>query len=209
VKYDLDYVFVDVETSSLSVETGEIIELAAIRTNRKGKVLKAWGSRIAFNGKIDEETKKVNHYDPLDWDGAPLLRHGIEFLRDAMVTGYEEKYIVVAHFADFDRAFIREACKSINVEDPFIGRAWLDTAQIAWPLVHSGALASRSLDSLARFFGVVNERPHTAMGDVETLMRTYWIMIRRMSGSVAVGETAIRMAENSEIVKRGLRYLGI
>jgi DNA polymerase III subunit epsilon len=209
MKYDLDYVFIDVETSSLSPSDGEIIEIAAIRTNRKAKVLKAWHSRVAFSGKIDDETAKVNSYNPESWLGAPALRHALEYLRENIITGFEEKYIVVAHFADFDRAFMREAAKACNVEELFIGRAWLDTAQIAWPLVHSGALTSRSLDALASFFGIINENPHSAMGDCETLMRTYWVMIRRMAGAVAVGETVLRVGENSDIVKKGLRWLGI
>lgn len=204
MKYDLDYVFVDARIAG-----AEIIELAAIRTNRRGKVLKAWHSRVAFSGKIDEETIKKHSYSPDEWQGSPSLLHALQFMKDNVVSGYEEKYIVVAHHIEPTRLFIREAAKSVNLEDPFIGRAWLDTAQIAWPLIHSGALTNRSLEALAEFFSVVNQNPHSAMGTVETLMHTYWVMIRRMSGAVTVGETAIRLAENSDVVKKGLRYFGI
>lgn len=204
MKYDLDYVFVDARIAG-----AEIIELAAIRTNRRGKVLKAWHSRVAFSGKIDEETTKKHSYSPDEWQGSPSLLHALQFMKDNVVSGYEEKYIVVAHHIEPTRLFIREAAKSLNLEDPFLGRAWLDTAQIAWPLIHSGALTNRSLDALAEFFSVVNQNPHSAMGTVETLMHTYWVMIRRMAGAVTVGETAIRLAENSEVVKKGLRYFGI
>lgn len=200
MKYDLDYVFIDMKTTAI-VETGAITEIAAIRTNRKAQVLKAWQSKVEYWGKGAPV--------PAQWEGAPPLKTALEYMKDAMTTGFEEKYIVVAHFSDFCRVNLREASRTLGIEEPFLGRAWLDTSQIAWPFIHAGILKGRSLTDLAKFFDVENPAPNTAVGDCETLLRVYWIMIRRMAGSIATGETAIRIAENSEVIKKGLRWLGI
>jgi DNA polymerase III epsilon subunit-like protein len=187
-----DHVFIDLETSSLSPESGEILDVAAIRCDRKGNVLATYADRVLPERSVEPEAANKNGYSEEAWRTAVSLHTALAGLRATIQhSRFEEKFVVVAHFADFDRAFLEAACKTAHVPQVLAGRAWICTGQLAWPLVASGLLSSRSLDSVSKYHGVVNTAPHTAMGDVVCLKDTYFEMMRRYKLALA-GEDMLR-----------------
>lgn len=132
-------------------------EMAVVRTNGQGKITAtfadAWSPSQPFENVI------------LGLRGNILPNH------------FAEKFVVVAHFAEVHRTALAARCGDAPV--PFAGRAWIDTSQLAWPLVMAGLVASRSLDVVARHFGISNDAPGTAQGEAATVLSTYWQLVRR------------------------------
>jgi DNA polymerase III epsilon subunit-like protein len=161
----LDHVFVDAKTRDGSTD------VAIIRTDRKGTV------RVSYSDKV-----------------TATLPFGViaNSIRNVILANhFSEKFIVVAHFADVDRSVLRKETDAIASKELFEGRGWIDTSQMSWPLVYSGLLPNRTLDSVSKYMGVVNEAPNTAQGDVHTVMRLYWEMMRRYKTALTA-EDAIR-----------------
>jgi DNA polymerase III epsilon subunit-like protein len=186
-----DHIFFDVETSSLDPKSGEIIDIAAIRTDRTGTVLASCSDRIQPRKPVDESCAKVNGYKPEDWASACTFKVAMNTLRKVVLAQhFQEKFVVVAHFADFDRMFLTACCEREQEPVPFEGRAWLDTAQISWPLIAGNMIPSRSLEALTKYYGIENSAAHTAIGDARAVMGVYWEMIRRFGTSLKLEEYA-------------------
>ncbi len=103
---------------------------------------------------------------------------------------FDRSFILVAHHAEVDKAFLAKAAKSAGIE-VFPKRAWIDTLQLVWPFAYHDLITSRDFDSICRHFGVQNAAPDTAMGDCEALSRLYWIMMGRFEYALK-GEAAVR-----------------
>lgn len=97
----------------------------------------------------------------------------------------EQKFVIVAHFAESVREFIKESCG-----DPFpTGRAWVCTSQLAWPLFYSGVLSQRTLPALAEHFRV--QLPDgTVESQAVALRNVYKEMMRRFKTAI-LAEDAI------------------
>ena len=176
-----DHIFIDVETSSLDVKTAEIIDIAVIRTDGEGSILASITDKIKPIKAVEEGAAKVNGYNERDWQNAVPFNVAIDSIHSSIIRGRTDKFVLVAHFAEFDRACIETSLSRTNIvqANPFAGRAWIDTAQLAWPLVYNGVIKSRSLAALAKFYGFENEAEHTASGDAEVMCKTYWAMMGR------------------------------
>lgn len=173
----LDHIFFDVETTSLLVADGEIIELAAIRTDWKGNVQSTFQTKIKPKLRVEQTAAEVNGYTKEKWANAISFQDAISGLKESVLNG--NKYVVVAYNADFDSGFLLKSCERFAVCNPFPGRAWIDPYQLAWILVYGKAIDSRKLTSLANYYGVDIKEAHTAMGDAEILMHVYFRMMQR------------------------------
>ncbi len=186
---NMDHIFIDVTTSSLEAESGEVLSIAAIRTDRTGRHIQAFQSKVKpKNDDFQSTPRKGTEYSAREWEDAPAKREVCRSMHSILVSQYDPKYVVVAHFTDMVRPFVR------NMGEDFKGRAWIDTAQLAWPMIGCGQLPSRGLDSLAIHFGVNHEEfGATAVGDCATLMLVYWAMMNRYKGALG-GEELLRIA---------------
>lgn len=187
----IDHIFFDVETTGLDPRKNEIIEVCAIRTDADGNIKAAFTNRVRPKGDCDPQAAAINGYNPGEWDAAPSFDVVYKSLRNVILDGNSEKFVLVAHNAEFDRRFWLEECSRRDLEDPFKGRRWVDTCSMAWPLVVCGAIKSVKLEVLANYYQVVNDNPHTAEGDAMTLCQVYWKLIGRYS-VVIRGETTAR-----------------
>jgi DNA polymerase-3 subunit alpha (Gram-positive type) len=151
-------------------------------------VLEAYSTKVKPTRTVDPKAAKVNGYTETDWVDAPRFPDALSSLTAKMLCGkYVDKYIVVAHFAEFDKSILGNQCEAHGIEMPF-KRAWVDTAQVAWPLAFNDILSSRSLDTLCKYYGIINDAPHTAAGDAAATMHAYWAMMRRLSTVVMAEE---------------------
>jgi len=184
---NLDHIFIDLAVSDPDPAKGEILAIAAVRTDRKGKVLAAFS---------DKTSRDDDEYSDADFKAA------IKGMEDVILAkSFETSYIVVAHFAEIDRLFLKMACDRIS-HKPFPKRAWLDTAQLAWPLVYNDMISERTLDSLCVHFDIERKADmiDTATGDCEALVRVYWAMMSRYKTALA-GEEMVRSVGGETLIK--------
>jgi DNA polymerase III epsilon subunit-like protein len=180
---NIDHVFIDLALSDTDVSKGEIIGMAAIRTDYRGNVLtNDTGVRAGFSEKV-ASTFEVD-------DEAVPFKEAYQDLCDRIITPFDKSYIIVAHHAEVDKAHLLKAGKTHKVE-VFPRKNWICTLQLVWPFAYHDMVTSRDFDSICRHFGVQNAAPDTAMGDCEALSRLYWCMMSRFEYALK-GEAAIR-----------------
>lgn len=161
----MDHIFVDAKMRD------NIFDISMIRTDRKGAI------RTSYSDKVTSTLP------------FPVVVNSIKNV--ILANQYSTQFVVVAHFAEIDRALLRKETDAMGTTELFHRRAWIDTSQMAWPLTYSGLLSERSLDAVSKHFEVVNEAPNTSQGDVHTVMRLYWEMMRRYKTALTA-EDAIR-----------------
>lgn len=151
---DGDFVAVDVETTSLSPLTGEIIELGAVRFEG-GSPTARFQSLVHPTASVDPHVFDLTGIRPTDLKGAPDLG---EIFPDFL--GFLGDLPLVAHNGTFDRGFLRTAAESLDgrLVGPF-----LDTLAVA-RLLHP-ELRSHRLPDLAALYGVKLENHHRADAD--------------------------------------------
>jgi len=196
-----DHVFIDLETSSLDATTGEIIEVAAIRTDCKANILATYTDKIQPTKPVEESAARLNHYTKESWANAVPFLQAMDGLTKTIIGDRGDKVIVVAHFAEFDRSFLNASCDRYNIKSPFAGRGWICTGQLVWPLAFCEILHSRKLQALCDYFKVENDAPHTAMGDVTATAQVYWKIMRRMV-PVFKAESAIHGSQYGGVLEQ-------
>ena len=180
MNYD-NVIFVDLETSGLSPEDHDIIQIAAkdILTGDRFNQL--------MNFKLSNaspEALRINNYDEEKWaEEAVSQRKGYIDFREFLAnhTGQErvnsktgEKYavaVLIGHNIDgFDMRFLKNW--EARMKGLIGGRlpmdyACYDTLQLSrWLLPNK--VTSYSLDSLVKYFGIdIERKSHDAMNDVE------------------------------------------
>ncbi len=182
-----DHVFIELVLSDPSPNQGVILGLAAVRTDKKGKVLAAFSERVKATGKggvidaeMDEESEwKYDHAFKDVWKG---------LTRCILDDGFDSSFIVVARYADLYRRFLREA---LDNKEPFPKKAWLDIIQLSWPLAYNDMVSDRSFDTLCKHLDVENLAPDTATGNSTALVAAYWKLMSRYKLAL-LGEETVR-----------------
>lgn len=168
--------FVDIETTGFDPDTHEIIEIGLVLVKQIGDngdkfeiieeiELKVKPERIED---ADPQALKVNGYDPSQW----VFAHS---LKEAM-TVFGEKTkdaIFVAHNVSFDLGFIDHAFKKTGVENQMFYPK-LDTISMAYAKLHKNPQVEKfRLQKLCEYFGIKNERAHTALADARATFEVY------------------------------------
>lgn len=192
-----DHVFIDLAVTHPNPEIGQIIAVAAVRTDKKGKVITEFAEKIRLHEDLStvEEAHSPPDFSVTEWTQARRLPEVMSTLRETLLIPFDGSYVVVATHADVDRRFFKEAWKTHNCNgpggSPFQHRAWIDPLQLAWPMFYNDMMPDRSFDSLCKHFGVNNSAPDTATGDCAALVEVYWAMMNRYKGAL-IGEEVIR-----------------
>ena len=166
--------FVDIETTGFDVEKQEIIEIGVVIVNQNNGVL---GDVVEeFEIKIqpekienaDPEALSINGYNEADWMFAVSLKQAMELFAEKTKDA-----IFVAHNVAFDYAFIAKAFATTGVENKMF-YAKMDTISFAYAKFHKQEDAPRmSLKALCEYFGIENERAHTALADTRATVEVY------------------------------------
>lgn len=159
--------FFDCETGGLDPSTSDIIEVGAILTDPTGRTVhKEYSAKVLPNKRVAPEAAAVNGYDAKVWleqaVNIDVAMHNIlEMARNA---------IIVAHNTPFDWSFLMAA---LGVRR-WTGRYYkVDTMALAMPLLLADRVPNLKLDSVAQYFGIVNEKAHSALGDVRVCREIY------------------------------------
>ncbi len=172
---DLCFVAFDTETTGLSPETDDVIQLGAVRV-LKGRIVagEIMDSYVDPNRPIPPASTRVHGISDADVAGAPdfgtICQEFHHFAGGA---------VLVAHNAPFDLAFLKR-------EEAATGLRWahpvLDTVLLS--AVVFGVTEQHSLDALCERLAIkiASERRHTALGDAEATAEVLVRLIPLLEG---------------------------
>lgn len=162
-----DVVILDTETTGLSVQDNELIEISAALLSGD-RIVERFDTFVHPTGLIPAEITKLTGITQADVAHAPTAREAVAELA-AFVGGRP----VVAHNATFDRSFIESVKGGVEVSD-----IWIDSlalSRIALP-----RLSSHKLSFLAEVFGCASVS-HRATDDVDALAGVWRVILTALS----------------------------
>lgn len=153
---ELTYVIFDLETTSLSVSAGEIIELAGVKM-KQGQIIDTFAYLIKPSGSIPARITEITNITNEMVADAPsvdmILPKFLEFISGCTL---------VAHNAKFDHGFIKEWCSRLDLESP--KQPLIDTLEMA-RLLLAKEMKQFNLDALSVRFKVELKSHHRALDD--------------------------------------------
>ena len=154
IPLDGEFVAFDLETTGLSMRKDRIIEIGAV-VMKDGKELDRFQTFVDPGCKISPETTTLTGITDQMVKGAPSIAQALprfmEFVGDR---------VLVAHNADFDTGFIREACKQLDIPYNFTS---VDTLVLSQKLMTK--LSRHKLDLVAGALGLPEFNHHRAADD--------------------------------------------
>lgn len=160
------YVVIDIETTGLSVNSDEIVEIAAVKVEN-GVIVGEMSELIRTAAPLAEKTAMLTGIT-----AKMLLDNGIP-IKDALNKFIEfiGKAVIVCHNAQFDIPFIHAACRKNGIEPP--RNKCIDTLAIAKRKVRG--IPDYKLGTLAEHFRIDHKEAHRALQDCRT---TCWIYLK-------------------------------
>lgn len=150
-------VIYDLETTGLSLERDEMIQISALRLSDG----KRFNRFVIPKGEISKKAALTHGYgiEHIKANGgqAPdkVLADFAEFARGTLLVGHNS--------SSYDDVMLTRQLREEGIQGEFIGFA--DTLVLAQAVLPS--LANYKLATCCEFFGVVNQRAHDALADVE------------------------------------------
>ncbi len=166
--------FLDLETTGFDTEKQEIIEIGVVIVNQKdgvlGDIVDEWEIKIQPEKieNADAEALAINGYNEADWMFAVNLKQAMETFAEKT-----KDCVMVAHNVAFDYSFLAKAFSTTGIENKMFF-AKIDTISFAFAKLHKVENAPRlSLGALCDYFGIENERAHTALADTRATVEVY------------------------------------
>lgn len=166
--------FIDIETTGFDIQNQEIIEIGCVIVKQNDAVL---GDVVEeFELKIkpqkldnaDPEALAINGYNEAAWMFAMTLEQAMQTFAEKT-----KECVFVAHNVAFDYAFIAKAFADTQIEDKMF-YAKIDTISYAYAKLGNNPEVTRfSLGALCDYFGINNERAHTALADTRATLEVY------------------------------------
>lgn len=170
-KYTPDYVIFDLETTGISPNYDEVIEISALKV-KGGKVVDEFNTLVNPGRKIPFGATKVNGITNAMVAEAPAFSHVLaEFL------DFAEGLVLVGHnIARFDMKFIWRDAEQYFGEIP--QNNYVDTLQVARK--HLPKMDHHRLVDLAEYYGISSEGAHRALNDCYMNQKVYECMVAEM-----------------------------
>lgn len=156
------FVAIDLETTGLSPETNEIIEIGAVRV-RKGEVVDELSILVDPNVPLNATVRELTGISDDMLMGQPVWDEIVE-----EVEAFIGDDILLGHNIKFDYSFLK--CNFYKSGKKF-EHMTLDTLYLARTLLSE--LPSKSLNNLCIHYGIVNEHAHRAVSDAKATMELY------------------------------------
>ena len=158
-----DYVLVDIETTGLSPQRDDIIEIGAIKV-KNNEVVDTYTSLINIGRNIPSHITNLTGITT-----NMMIKEGkdtVEVLKEFM--DFAGDNIIVGHNVNFDINFIYDKCeKYLNT---YLSNDFIDTMKIAKRLVDT---PNYKLGTLADYFDVDYNGAHRGLKDVEITFEVY------------------------------------
>lgn len=195
---DSPLIIVDLETTGVSAQHGEILEIGAVKL-MNGEVVETFESLVKPKGIIPYHISQITGIRPLMVATAPPIEE--VFPRFLDFIGEE---VLIAHNAPFDLGFLRathEALLGTPLENPH-----LCTLKLARKLLPKDQ--KKGLDALATLYGLTNIARHRALGDAlvtaEVLKRFLAILTEEFQIDTLAGLVAFEQLKATQIKRGGL-----
>lgn len=175
--YERPLAFIDTETTGLSPQKHEIIDVAIIFDAKVLDTPKSWTRHlkpispgiVGWHTKIrpqrleDAEPKalEVNKYDPKLWADAPPVSEVIDVLLDILT---DSRAVLGGHNVNFDKEFIINTALRC-FRSPRLGYHLVDTVTVCYEHLVPCGLDSLSLDNVRQYLGIPMQNNHTALQD--------------------------------------------
>ena len=158
-----DYVLVDIETTGLSPQRDDIIEIGAIKV-KENEIIDTYSSLIYTNRRLPYFITKLTGItnDMLE-EGREIDKVLIDFLN------FVGDDIIIGHNVNFDISFLHDKCNKYlnrNLSNDFI-----DTMRLARKLVPESP--NYKLGTLAKVFNIDYSNAHRGLKDVEITYEVY------------------------------------
>src|ERR671924_984192 len=167
---DVTFCAVDLETTSGSWKTGEIVEIGAIKS-RGGETLGTFETFVRPSVDLPVEIQLLTGITPsMLVDALPLpsvLPAFVEFCGSS---------VFVAHNARFDKSFLDAACRRLDYE--ISAAPIVDTVRLARRILRN-EVRSCGLASLSRHFQTAHKPCHRAFPDAAACLEVLWALIER------------------------------
>lgn len=151
------FVCLDCETTGLSTETDEIIEIAAV-VFTFDKNLREMETLINPGIIIPEESIKIHNITQSMVKGQPKIQDYLpQFLK------FIEGHIIVGHGIKFDIDIIAHTAKRHKIPCKILNQTYVDTLRLARLY---GQTSVNSLEKLRKHFNIITDGAHRAMNDV-------------------------------------------
>lgn len=152
---NLEFVALDIETTGLSEQKDEIIEIAAVRF-RGAEVVEVFDSFIRPKGKVPKFIQFLTHIGAEQLKTAPDLKEVLHKLKN-----FVGKSSLVGHNIGFDLGFINHNLVLIG-DFPLLNTRW-DTMELS--RIYLPFTSDHKLGTLVRYFGIPLENAHRADAD--------------------------------------------
>ena len=194
-KYTPDYVIFDLETTGISPNYDEVIEISALKV-KGGEVVDEFNTLVNPGRKIPFGATKVNGITNAMVAEAPAFSHVLaEFL------DFAEGLVLVGHnIARFDMKFIWRDAEQYFGEIP--QNNYVDTLQVARK--HLPKMEHHRLVDLAEHYGISSEGAHRALNDCYMNQKVYECMVSEMreAHQKRVEEAPKKASEDVEVQQR-------
>lgn len=169
------YVVLDIETTGLSPDKEQIIEIAISKV-MDGIVVDELSSLVSPGKKLPPRVVKLTGLTDDDLATAPPFSKIAQ-----QIVDFIGQDVILAHNAPFDLSFVTSALDRCNIDVDF---QYIDTVQIArkaFPF-----LANHKLDTLVKELGIAREQTHRAMDDVHHTLAFFRIVYNQYTSPLAV-----------------------
>jgi DNA polymerase-3 subunit alpha (Gram-positive type) len=167
------FTVIDFETTGLNAVDDEIIEIGAVKIDGM-KMIDEFSTLVKPKKEVSGKSVEITGISPQMLEGAPVLDDVLpsflKFLGDT---------IIVAHNADFDYRFLREALKSRNIA---IDLPYIDTLQFSKALI---SIPSYGLEKVVKALNVGEFNHHRALDDAKITAKVF-IKLCEMSESKGI-----------------------
>jgi|LSQX01.1.fsa_nt_gb CRISPR-associated protein Cas2 len=167
--YPSSYVIVDIETTGLSPDKNEIIEIGAVKV-KNHDVIETFNMLIKSTVPVSPMIEKLTGISNqlLKAEGKEPSHVLLQF------NTFIEDYPLIAHNSNFDKGFLDQAHIK-HLLDP-INNVWIDTLTLAKQNVHN--IKSYSLKALAEHLGIEFETSHRGISDCLATKSLYEKLIK-------------------------------
>ena len=196
--YRSDYVVFDLETTGLSPEIDEIIEISAIKV-KKGKVEGHFSTLVNPNRRIPAAASQVNGITDEMVKDAPKLKYALESF-----LSFIGKEILVGHnIHSFDMKFLNHAMEELYGKN--VSNDYIDTLYMARSCLKE--LSHHRLTDLAAYFHISTEGAHRALNDCMMNQKCYEEMGKLMKETGSqLPETESCPRCGGQLMKRSGRF---
>ncbi len=172
-KLDDEYICFDLETTGFNAKSDKIIEIGAVRV-KNNEILDEFCTFVNPNTYIPERITEVTGITSEMVADAPSEKDAIE----QFIKFCGDDPVLVAHNANFDVSFIKDACERLKINFEF---TFVDTVPISRALIMSAK--NHKLDTIAKILKIPEFNHHRASDDARALAYIF-IELLKMANKV-------------------------